>query len=48
MAVDPLNDMARFVEAVKTRNFRRAAAAMGMPNSTLSRRIAVTEPVGSR
>lgn len=38
-----LNDMALFVEVVKARNFRRAAEAIGMPNSTLSRRISVLE-----
>ncbi|MCY1355798.1 HTH-type transcriptional regulator DmlR [compost metagenome] len=38
-----LNDMALFVEVVKTRSFRRAAEAMGMPNSTLSRRISGLE-----
>ncbi|MFY0475250.1 LysR family transcriptional regulator [Achromobacter marplatensis] len=39
----PLNDMARFVEVVKAKSFRRAAEAMGMPNSTLSRRIRLLE-----
>lgn len=34
-----LNDMALFVEVVKLRSFRGAAEALGMPNSTLSRRI---------
>lgn len=34
-----LNDMALFVEVVKARSFRGAAQAIGMPNSTLSRRI---------
>ncbi|SFB45786.1 LysR family transcriptional regulator [Azotobacter beijerinckii] len=38
-----LNDMALFVEVVKARSFRRAAEAMGMPNSTLSRRISGLE-----
>ncbi|MDR1062780.1 MAG: LysR family transcriptional regulator [Azoarcus sp.] len=38
-----LNDMALFVEVVKARGFRRAAEAMGMPNSTLSRRIGELE-----
>jgi DNA-binding transcriptional LysR family regulator len=38
-----LNDMALFVEVVKARSFRRAAEAIGMPNSTLSRRIGVLE-----
>ncbi|AXI83256.1 LysR family transcriptional regulator [Xylella taiwanensis] len=40
---DYLNDMALFVEVVKARGFRRAAEAMGMPNSTLSRRISALE-----
>lgn len=43
MGVALLNDMALFVEVVKARSFRRAAEAMGMPNSTLSRRIAGLE-----
>ncbi|AZC90648.1 Transcriptional regulator, LysR family [Pseudomonas chlororaphis subsp. piscium] len=38
-----LNDMALFVEVVKARSFRRAAEAMKMPNSTLSRRISGLE-----
>lgn len=38
-----LNDMALFVEVVKARSFRRAAEAIGMPNSTLSRRISGLE-----
>ncbi|WEX74541.1 LysR family transcriptional regulator [Sinorhizobium numidicum] len=38
-----LNDMALFVEVVKARSFRRAAEAVGMPNSTLSRRISGLE-----
>jgi DNA-binding transcriptional LysR family regulator len=38
-----LNDMALFVEVVKTRSFRRAADTLGMPNSTLSRRITLLE-----
>ena len=38
-----LNDMALFVEVVKARSFRRAADAIGMPNSTLSRRISALE-----
>ena len=38
-----LNDMALFVEVVKARGFRSAAQAMGMPNSTLSRRIGALE-----
>lgn len=38
-----LNDMALFVEVVKARSFRGAAEAVGMPNSTLSRRISLLE-----
>lgn len=38
-----LNDMALFVEVVKAMSFRRAAEAMGMPNSTLSRHISELE-----
>lgn len=40
---DYLNDMALFVEVVKARGFRHAAEAIGMPNSTLSRRITALE-----
>lgn len=38
-----LNDMALFVEVVKARGFRHAAEAVGMPNSTVSRRISSLE-----
>ncbi|HRN82460.1 MAG TPA: LysR family transcriptional regulator [Nitrosomonas europaea] len=38
-----LNDMALFVEVVKAKSFRGAADAIGMPNSTLSRRISALE-----
>lgn len=38
-----LNDMALFVEVVKAKGFRRAADAVGIPNSTLSRRISMLE-----
>lgn len=38
-----LNDMALFVEVVKARGFRAAAEAVGVPNSTLSRRISGLE-----
>jgi DNA-binding transcriptional LysR family regulator len=38
-----LNDMALFVEVARTRSFRRAADATGVPNSTLSRRISALE-----
>lgn len=41
--MDYLNDIALFVEVVKTRSFRRAAEALKVPNSTLSRRIALLE-----
>lgn len=40
-----LNDMALFVEVVKARSFRRAAETIGVPNSTLSRRISGLEKV---
>jgi DNA-binding transcriptional LysR family regulator len=43
MNTEMLNDMALFVEVVKARSFRRAAETIGMPNSTLSRRISVLE-----
>lgn len=38
-----LNDMALFVEVVKARGFRHAAEAVGIPNSTVSRRISALE-----
>ena len=38
-----LNDMALFVEVVKAKGFRRAAEAVGIPNSTVSRRISSLE-----
>ncbi|WP_321855633.1 LysR family transcriptional regulator [Paraburkholderia tropica] len=38
-----LNDMALFVEVVKAKGFRHAADALGIPNSTLSRRISALE-----
>lgn len=38
-----LADLALFVEVANTRNFGRAAAALGMPASTLSRRISTLE-----
>lgn len=41
--VDYLSDMALFVEVMKARSFRRAAEALAMPGSTLSRRIARLE-----
>lgn len=38
-----LNDMALFVEVVKAKSFRAASDVTGVPNSTVSRRIAVLE-----
>lgn len=38
-----LNDMALFVDVVKARGFRHAAEALGIPNSTVSRRISTLE-----
>lgn len=38
-----LNDMALFVEVVKARGFRHAAEVVGIPNSTVSRRISALE-----
>ncbi|WP_143348230.1 LysR family transcriptional regulator [Ensifer adhaerens] len=38
-----LNDMALFVEVAKAKSFRKAADIVGMPNSTLSRRISELE-----
>ena len=38
-----LNDMALFVEVVKARGFRGAGEVLGIPNSTISRRIAALE-----
>lgn len=38
-----LADLALFVEVANTRNFTRAAAALGVPASTLSRRISALE-----
>lgn len=43
MSYAPLSDMALFVEVVKARSFRRAAATLGTPNSTVSRRISALE-----
>jgi DNA-binding transcriptional LysR family regulator len=40
---DYLNDMALFVEVVRANSFRKAAEALSMPNSTLSRRISLLE-----
>lgn len=41
--MDYLSDMALFVEVMQKRSFRRAAEALNMPSSTLSRRIAQLE-----
>ena len=41
--MDELRDLALFVAVARTRSFTRAAASMGMPTSTLSRRIAGLE-----
>ena len=38
-----LADLALFVEVANTRNFSRAATALGLPTSTLSRRISALE-----
>ncbi|WP_426338568.1 LysR substrate-binding domain-containing protein [Pseudoduganella sp. S-14] len=38
-----LNDMALFVEVVKAKGFRGAGEVLGIPNSTISRRIAALE-----
>jgi DNA-binding transcriptional LysR family regulator len=39
MQLELLKDMTMFVEVVKAKGFRRATEAIGVPNSTLSRRI---------
>ena len=41
--MDYLNDMALFVEVAQANGFSRAAAKLGIPQSTLSRRIAALE-----
>jgi len=41
--VELLNDMALFVEVVKAKGFRHAAEVVGIPNSTVSRRISLLE-----
>ena len=38
-----LADLALFVEVANTHNFSRAASALGIPTSTLSRRISALE-----
>lgn len=43
MAATHLDDMALFVEVVRAGSFNRAAARLGLPNATLSRRIAAME-----
>jgi DNA-binding transcriptional LysR family regulator len=43
MMLPPLNDMVLFVEVVKAKGFVRAAEAIGMPSSTVSRRISALE-----
>jgi DNA-binding transcriptional LysR family regulator len=43
MSAVQLDDIALFVEVAKARSFRRAAETLGIPNSTLSRRIASLE-----
>lgn len=40
---DYLKDMALFVEVVKAKRFRSASDVLGIPNSTLSRRIGELE-----
>lgn len=40
---DHLRDMSLFVEVARAKSFRRAAEALGMPSSTLSRRIQALE-----
>jgi DNA-binding transcriptional LysR family regulator len=41
--MDNLREMALFVEVARVMSFKRAAASLGVPNSTLSRRIAELE-----
>jgi len=41
--MDYLRDMSLFVEIARAKSFRRAAEALGMPSSTLSRRIHLLE-----
>ena len=43
MTVDMLREMSLFVEVAKAMSFKRAAEASGVPNSSLSRRIADLE-----
>lgn len=40
---DTLREMALFVEVARVMSFKRAAKSLGVPNSTLSRRIADLE-----
>jgi DNA-binding transcriptional LysR family regulator len=44
-SADLLRDIALFVEVVRTRSFTRAADHLGMPASTLSRRVSRLEYV---
>jgi DNA-binding transcriptional LysR family regulator len=41
--MDLLNDMALFVEVARAMSFRRASETIGVPNSTLSRRVGALE-----
>jgi DNA-binding transcriptional LysR family regulator len=41
--MDNLREMALFVEVARAMSFKRAAESLGVPNSTLSRRIADLE-----
>ena len=43
MQAPPLDDIALFVEVVRAGNFSKASARLGIPNATLSRRIAAME-----
>jgi DNA-binding transcriptional LysR family regulator len=47
--MDHLRDMGLFVEVARSKSFRKAAATLGMPGSTLSRRIiALEKAIGLR
>ena len=43
MQAPPLDDIALFVEVVRLETFSKASARLGIPNATLSRRIAAME-----
>lgn len=43
MSLEDLSNMGLFVEVARKKSFRRAADALGMPSSTLSRRIVALE-----